>query len=236
MDHARANARGFGLLVVLLWLSLLSTLALGVALATSVEPQATGALHERLRLVRAAESAVALAAASLGPTPDWTAVPAVGLAGPYTDGAPGLRALGSLTLDLEAETNERTCGRRSPACDDVATRAASPERPWGDANPRWRLVVHVPFAAVDAVGGAACRCYLAAWVADDPADNDGDALADSPVGTAGHGVLLVRGAAFGEVGGVAEVEALVSKPCPTTPVGCPGIRVQSWGSVSQALP
>ena len=35
--------RGFGLLTVLLWLSLLMTTALGVALATSAEPPATSA-------------------------------------------------------------------------------------------------------------------------------------------------------------------------------------------------
>ena len=46
-----------------------------------------------------------------------------------------------------------------------------------------------------------------------PADDDGDPTADAPPGTDGHGVVLLRGAAFAAGGAVAEVEALVAQPC-----------------------
>jgi hypothetical protein len=232
---ALSDVRGFGLLTVLLWLSLLATTALGVALATSAEPPATSALHDRLRLARAAESAVSLAVASLAAQPDWSLVPGAGVASPFTDGAPGVRVVAGVPIDLLDETRQRTCGRVTP-CDDVATSTVAPGRPWGVRNPRWRLVVHLPLADVDAVAARACPCYLVAWVADDPADDDGDPTRDAPPGVAGHGVLLVRGAALGGAGTLAEAEALVAQPCRRSNLPCGGSRVQSWGPVRDGAP
>ena len=226
---------GFGLVSVLIWLSLLSTLALGVALATSAEPPTAGALHEKLKMTRAAESAVALAVASLAQHADWTIAPGGGVGSPFTDGAPGMRVVGGATFDLGAETHLRTCGRAT-ACDDAATSAFAAARPWGGRNPRWQLLLHQPLAALDAVAGTVCPCYLVAWVADDPADADGDPRRDAPPGVAGHGVLLVRGAAFGGAGALAEVEALVAQPSRRSATPCGGIRVQSWGAVSDGVP
>ena len=233
--HALTDSRGFGLLTVLLWLSLLATAALGVALATSAEPPATSALHDRLRMARAAESAVSLAVSALAAQTDWTLVPTAGLASPFTDGAPGVRLVDGLPFDLAIETRLRTCGRAAP-CDDMATNTVAPSRPWGVRNPRWQLVVHQPLADVDAVAARACPCYLVAWVADDPADDDGDPARDAPPGVAGHGVLFVRGAAVGGHGALAEVEALVAQPCRRSNVPCGGIRVQSWGLVRDGVP
>ena len=107
---------GFGLVSVLIWLSLLAVLALGVALATSAEAPAAGALHERLKMSRAAESAVALAVAALAQHPDWTTAPAGALASPFTDGAPGVRTVGGATVDLRAT--------RRPAARPARGRAA----------------------------------------------------------------------------------------------------------------
>jgi len=232
---ASHDARGFGLLTVLLWLSLLATAALGVALATAAEPPASAALHDRLRLVRGAESAVSVVMAALAVQFDWTTVPGAGVATGVTDGAPGPRVLVAHTFDLGAETNLRTCGRTGP-CDDSAGAAVAPARPWGIRNPRWRLVVHRPFAELESVAGDVCRCYLAAWVADDPNDDDADPLSDAPPGVAGHGVVLIRGAAIGSDGAVAEVEALVEQPCRQSSTPCGGIRVQSWGLVRDGVP
>lgn len=227
--------RGFGLLTVLVWLSLLATAALGVALATASEPLATAAFHERLRLMRAAESALVLAVNTLSTRSDWSTVPAGGLPLPYTDGPAGPRSVIGSRFDLRVETSRRTCGRAA-ACDDAATVAATTERPWGDRNPRWQLVVHVPLSDLDVTAARPCPCYLVAWVADDPGDDDGDPWRDAPTGVAGHGVLLLRGAAIGPEGAVAEVEALVEQPCRQSSVQCAGIRVQSWGVVRDGIP
>ncbi len=229
------SSRGFALLSVLLWLSLLAALALGVALATSAEAPAAGALHDKLKMSRAAESAVSLAIGLLAEQPDWTGAPGGNIVSPFVDGPPGLRVGGGLHVDVTAETNRRTCGRTS-TCDDAAVSTPSAARPWAARNPRWQLLVHQPLRDVDATAGAVCPCYLMAWVADDPGDADGDPWRDAPLGVTGHGVLLVRGAAFGVLGALAEVEALVAQPCRRSGAVCPGIRVQSWGPASDALP
>jgi hypothetical protein len=178
---------------------------------------------------------VSLAVAALAAQPDWTLVPGAGVASPFTDGAPGARVVNGLPINLVDETRQRTCGRLSP-CDDVATSMLAPDRPWGVRNPRWRIVVHLALADVDAEAARACPCYLVAWVADDPADDDGDPRRDAPPGVAGHGVLLVRGAAFGGAGALAEVEALVAQPCRRSSLPCAGSRVQSWGPVHDSAP
>lgn len=232
---AVGDERGFGLITVLVWLSLLATFALGAALATATEAPASGAWLEERKLTRAAESALALAVATLGQEVDWTALPSGPLGTTFVDGPPGSRSAGAVTLDLIAETNRRTCGRAAP-CDDVATSTSSPSRPWGARNPRWRLLVHQPMSTLDAQAAAICPCYLVAWVADDPADDDGDPLRDAPPGVNGHGVLLVRGAAFGGGRALAEVEALVAQPCRRSALPCGGIRVQSWGVVRDGVP
>lgn len=231
----RGGTPGFVLVVVLMWLALLASLALGVALVTMYEPTAGSAAHERVRLRRAAESATTLALLDLAARLDWSALPAGGPASPFTDGGPGVRTIGDLTVDLLAETSRRTCGRPT-ACDDAATTATTDGRPWGAHNPRWRLFVHVPLSRLDGAAAVVCPCYLVAWIADDPADDDGDTGADAPLGTAGHGVVLVRGAAFASGGAVAEVEALVAQPCRLSGAACPGIRVQSWGTVGEGVP
>ena len=232
--HASTQA-GFGLVSVLIWLSLLATLSLGVALATLAEAPAAGALHEKMKMTRAAESSVALALATLAQHADWTSAPGGAVSSAFSDGVAGTRMVGGAALDLVAETNLRTCGRPA-ACDDAATAASSSARPWGVRNPRWHLLVHQPLAALDAAAGAVCPCYLVAWVVDDPADDDGDPRRDAPPGVPGHGVLLVRGAAFGGQGALAEVEALVAQPCRRSAAPCGGIRVQSWGAVRDGVP
>ena len=83
----------------------------------------------------------------------------------------------------------------------------------GGAQSAWRLFVNLPISRLDASAAIVCPCYLAAWIADDPADADGDPAADAPHGVDGHGLLLVRGAAYAAGGAVAEVEALVAQPC-----------------------
>ena len=70
-------------------------------------------------------------------------------------------SVGDVTVDLQAETARRTCGRPT-ACDDASTTAIADGRPWGARNPRWRLFVHVPVSQLDGAAAAVCPCYLVA--------------------------------------------------------------------------
>ena len=236
----RRRSRGRGdegivLVAVLALLGLLAAAALGGALAVGPEPLVAAAFADRVRLERLADTALRLAMQPLADGADWASAPSLLVSG-FVDGAPGPRPVGLGLVDLLRETALRTCGR--PSCDEAAITTSSGARPFGARNPRWRLVLHTPLTAVHPAADTVCGCYLAAWVADDPADSDADPSADAPAGLSGHHVLLLRGAAFGPAG-AAEVEALVARNCAGDGAGdpCePGIRVQSWQLVRGEVP
>jgi hypothetical protein len=231
------DARGFVLIAVLGLLGLLATVALGAALAVGPEPIVAAAFGERWRLEGAADAAGRLALQQLAASPDWSGAPAA-FSTSLADGVPGVRPLPDGTvLDLARETAWRTCGLA--ACDDASTAVVSVERPFGARNPRWRLVLHAPMDTVDGLAGELCACYLVAWVADDPLDADNDPWRDAPPGTPGHGVLWLRGAAFGARGARAEIEAVIARNCAGEGAlaRCEGgIRVHSWRVIGRAVP
>lgn len=204
----RRGEHGSSLLVVLLLSTALAAVVLGTALAIGDEPTAARDFRDRVVLDEAADVALRLTTVALAREADWSRVPG----GPFTtgevDGPPGTRQLpdGRL-IDLRTETARRVCGR--PTCDDGAITTPTLDRPFGTRNPRWRPVLHRPMSTVDVDAAAICRCYLVAWVADDPADADDDPTRDAPEGVDGHGLLRLRAAAWGPRGGRAEVEALV---------------------------
>jgi hypothetical protein len=69
-----------------------------------------------------------------------------------------------------------SCGK--PACSSADLDRQTADRPWGANNPRWRLFAFGPLADLGPSGTAASGPYVAAWVGDDPLDNDGDPLVD----------------------------------------------------------
>lgn len=205
------DQRGSSLLAVLLLGTALTAVVLAASLALSDEPLAARTFRDRLVLDEAADAALALTAAALATETAWTDVPGGAWHARVIDGAPGLRVLvDGRSLDLQTETARRTCAR--DACTEWDVTTATLDRPFGARNPRWRLVLHAPMATVDPQAAQACACYLAVWVADDPADADDDPSRDAPSGVDGHGLLRLRAAAWSGAYGLGEVEALVRAP------------------------
>ena len=116
--------------------------------------------------------------------------------------------------------------------------ASSSERPWGGNNPRWRLFAYGPMQQFTQLARPAA-CYLAVWIADDGREQDGDPLEDEADALQpGHGIVRLHAEAFGAGGSRRAVEAELSRVCPGgDDGGClPGIRVQSWQEMRQAIP
>jgi hypothetical protein len=87
---------------------------------------------------------------------------------------------------------------------------AAGERPWGSNNPRWRLYANGRLSAVAA--GIDSPFYVTVWVADDPAETDGDPARDgTEASNPGAGVLQVRSEAFGSGGARRAVEATLGR-------------------------
>jgi hypothetical protein len=91
---------------------------------------------------------------------------------------------------------------------------------WGANNPRWRLVAHAPVSQL-VPGGRAVPAYVAVWLADDPAETDGDPLRDT------NGVVLVRARALGR-NAASRIVELVAANNAVGGAGTPGVRVLSW--------
>ena len=102
----------------------------------------------------------------------------------------------NLTVDLMKATCNLQAGTNGTAI-------------WGADNPSWRLFAWgrmkdlLPNNQIDS------QMYLAVWVADDPADGDGDPLSDT------NGVLTVHAEAFGPSGTRKTVEVTVAKTSST---------------------
>ena len=193
-------------------------MGLGVSIVLLGTSEAVLASHDRtVRALRdASMAAVHLTVADLRRQPSWSAVLAGGVA--PVSAAPGRATDASVTptppwggpaLDLRQVTV------------DVAASADT-----GGGDPQvWRL--YESGSLRELVGdGAAPAFYLAAWVADDPADGDGDPLVDR------NGILAVRAVALGS--GEMRAITAVSLRKTTLPAGSAEVRIltirpqQSW--------
>lgn len=231
--------RGVALIMVILVTTFLSTLGLGVMLAVFMDRLAAGNLTGSVAMLYAADAGIELAAADLARAEDWDAILQGTASSSFTDGiAIGVRGLpGGGAVDLTEVTNYLNCGRATP-CTTAQMNANSTARPWGVNNPRWQLFAYGPMEQFTELIRPA-PCYLAVWIADDGREQDGNPLADAvDAEQAGHGIVRVHAEAFGQGGSRRAIEAELARVCPSGPgEPClPGIRVQSWQELRQAVP
>lgn len=144
----------------------LSTAVAGMLLVGAIERRAAASYRVRLELRAAANSAAVLAAAELQGMEAWG--PAFAGAGSVFWREP------SASIDVAAETARLR--------NETVMAAAH-----GADTPVWQVFVQTSWGSVTRSPSAA---HVVAWVADDWAESDGDALADT------NGLILVRAAAF----------------------------------------
>jgi Tfp pilus assembly protein PilX len=235
-----AGERGVALIVVLVVTAAVFVMGLGLSLLVATERMAGGHYRESVRLLYAADAGIELAARELARMADWNGVLAGVVRSEMVDGPPGgVRVLpGGESLDLDAQTNGLNCARSAP-CTPAQVSANTRDRPWGVNNPLWRPFLHAPLPAL----GIAARpgpYYLVVWIADDGRESDGDPTVDGGGDPPrGRGVVRVRADAFGPRGARRAVEAELARLCRSEPAGTicwPGLRVQSWRELRQAVP
>lgn len=235
----RPSERGIALILVVLVTTFLSALGLGLVLAVFMDRLATGNMAGSVAMLYGADSAIEIAARDLARLDDWSAVLTGAERSLFNDGvAGGVRGLpGGGVVDLTITTNQLNCGKAT-TCTAAQMNAISKERPWGANNPRWQLFAYGPMEQLARLARPV-SCYLAVWVADDVREQDGDPLSDAVgEGESGHGIVRVHAEAFGVGGSRRAIEAELSRVCPGgEAAGCPpGIRVQSWQELRQAIP
>jgi len=233
-----SSQRGVALILAMLATSFLSAVGLGLAVMVFMDRLATGNMRGSVALLHAADAGIELAAHDLART-DWNAALAGLARAGFSDGSTtGVRAIpGGGAVNLSAETNEINCSSAS-TCTAAQMTANTAARPWGVNNPLWRLYAFGPMEQLTQFAQPAA-CYLAVWVADDSSEEDGDPLADAvEEADSGHGIVRVHAAAFGLAGSRRAIEAELVRACRGGGVGAclPGIRVQSWQELRQAIP
>ena len=231
------SSRGIALVMVVLATTFLSTLGMGVMLAVFMDRLAVGHVSGSVAMLYAADAGIELAARDLALAEDWDTVLTGGERGSFIDGAPsGVRAIpGGGAVDLTAATNQLNCGKAT-TCTVAQMNANSRERPWGANNARWQLFAYGPMEQLTEIVRPAA-CYLVVWIADDSREQDGNPEADeAQAGQPGHGIVRVHAEAFGATGSRRAIEAELARMCPPGEPCLPGVRVQSWQELRQAVP
>jgi len=208
------DQRGVALLVALFAMLVISAIGGALVLTTISETLIAGNARSARDAFSAADAALERAMADLYETGDWNQVLSGAVQSSMVDGMPsGTRDLGNGTIvDLGQQLNLANCGKPT-TCTDAEMNAVTVARPWGTNNPRWKPYAHGPLSSV--MPGAESGFYVLVLVADDPAEMDGNPLADAPgAADPGHALVVLRGLAFGPRGARCTVQLTVARAGP----------------------
>ena len=188
--------------------ALLVTIALnavGLGLLTIASTETTIAMNHReaAELIYAADAAAETAAAEVLRAATWSGVLSGAIPSAFRDTTMTPRLASGETLDINAETT-----LMQAKSDAEARRGAN--------NPRWRLFLFQPLAAI--ARDASVREYVLAWVADDPSETDDDPLMDA------NGRVVIRARAVGRFGLHRTVDMTIG-------VQSLGVGILSWREV-----
>jgi hypothetical protein len=201
--------RGSAVVIALVATVLLAALGQGLVLLTSTEQAIAGNAHAGVETLYAADAAIACVLPELRQAPHWSDVLNGATRSAFVDGTRTPTLPSGDTVDLDALTNALQA--RSQASD-----------PWGSNNPVWRLYAYGPLDRL--AGTMRSRAYVAVWVADDPAETDGDATADS------NRVLMMLAEAFGPNRTARSISVTIGAP-DREGAGQGRPRVLSWREV-----
>lgn len=186
--------RGSALLLVLIAAALLSGLGAGLVMMGSTEAIIAANYRTTAEMRYAVEAAAERAIEDLVKIAPWSWSGALsgGIPSTFVDASTTPVLASNQRIDLVAITAD--VQRQSDAAGS-----------WGANSPRWRLFAFGPLSSITGSGGVQSSAYLATWIADDPAETDGDPLADA------NGRIMLLAKAFGLLGSVRSVSVTLSR-------------------------
>jgi hypothetical protein len=206
-SESAQSEQGTALVMALMTVTLLAVLAGGL-LTTAVTEMKIAAVHrDGVQALYAVEAVTELILAELTAVADVDDVLTGATKSSFVDGdGRGQRQVGAVTLDLLTQTSVERCG-------DAAGCGAAPAGniAW------WQLYAHGWLHEATA-WRVRPPVYVIAWVGDDPAENDGNPMADgAPAINPGSGIVALRVHAYGAAGAVRRANALIGglpdRPC-----------------------
>jgi hypothetical protein len=202
-----ANDHGSAVVLALLATMLLGALGAGLVSMTTTEVAIAGNYRDGSETGYAAEAAAEYLVGELQRAANWSDLLSGAATLTFTDGTLTPTLASNRTISLPV----MTAGLQAES-DAGASRGAN--------DPRWRLVAYGPLDRLTA-GARPSPAYLAAWLADDPSDADGDPLRDT------NDVVRVRARALGRAEASQDVELIVARDA-TSGAGRAGVRILSW--------
>lgn len=198
-----SDERGAALIIAMMATLLLTALGVALAMATQTEMQIAASFRDGQEALYVADAGLELAVRDLAAAQGWEDLPAGSAGSTFIDPTmtPTLPG-GGATIDLT----------RATAALQRDTDAANL---WGANNPVWRLYASGPISNLLPAGAIDSSMYVAVWLADDPADGDGNPLADT------NGVLTLHAEAFGHGGTLKVIEATIERRRA-------GVRMRAW--------
>jgi hypothetical protein len=192
------NERGIALVVALMAMLLLTALAAAVVMVSSTEVKIAGNYNNAQETLYAADAAVERVLQDLLLIPRWNDILSGAVTSTLIDGSSSTpKAVpggGTITL---------CCGASSVTGQLQAVTAT--QNQWGANNPQWKLFAHAPLADLLPDVTIDSTSYVAVWIADDPAEVDGDPTADV------NGTLTLHAEAFGPTGTHKVIEVTVAR-------------------------
>ncbi|MBI2833128.1 MAG: pilus assembly PilX N-terminal domain-containing protein [Acidobacteria bacterium] len=186
----RSNETGVALVISLMAMTLLTGLGVALVLTTMTETAITSNYRSAQETFYAADAGIERSIQDIVRASDWNYILGGTSVSGFIDAPPRKLPDGAdadltlLTTALQSESN--------------TFYGSDPNRPL------WRVYASGPMSNLMPPGTITTRAYILVWVADDPAETDGDPTKDT------NRVLLLRAEAFGEGGSRKVIEAAIT--------------------------
>jgi hypothetical protein len=201
--HARlTDQSGVALIIALMAMMLLTALGAAVVMVSNTETHIAGNYRNSQEALYAADAAVERVVQDLLLIPRWNDILGGTAQSGFVDG--GMTASKELpaggTMTLCCGTNTATAQLQAET--DTLNQ-------WGANNPQWKLFAWGPLSDMLPNDQIDSPMYVAVWVADDPAETDGNPATD------GNGTLTLHAEAVGPSGTRKVIEVTVARTSST---------------------
>jgi hypothetical protein len=201
--HARlTDQSGVALIIALMAMMLLTALGAAVVMVSNTETHIAGNYRNSQEALYAADAAVERVVQDLLLIPRWNDILGGTAQSGFVDG--GMTA-----------SNELPAGGAMTLCCGTNTATAQLQaetdtlNQWGPNNPQWKLFAWGPLSDMLPNDQIDSPMYVAVWVADDPAETDGNPATD------GNGTLTLHAEAVGPSGTRKVIEVTVARTSST---------------------
>ena len=192
------NEEGTALIIALMAMMLLAALAAAVVMVSSTEVKIAGNYNNGQETLYAADAAVERVVQDLLLIPRWNDILSGAALSSLIDGS------SSAQKAVPGGVSVRLCCGLNSATGQLQA-LTSDRNQWGANDPQWRLFAYSPLKELLPNVAIDSASYIAVWVADDPAETDGDPAADT------NGTLTLHAEAFGPTGAHKVIEVTVAR-------------------------